>query len=129
MTWKIVRDTTEDGEVLEYSDRFFSAMGRDVSVTECQLDYTEQTRSLMVCGTSRADRRARSAAEDIVEIMADPANRDGLSRNQLVVILKRYGHGRDGARRAIAMAVEDRILLVVDGPNRTHIHTLNPAAL
>jgi hypothetical protein len=126
--WKIVRDTREDSdEIDDTGDRYFSAMGRDVMVAECLLDYTAATGELMAVDGGRAEKRARNALDDIVEIVADPANRDGLSQNQLVRKLKGLGHSRDGSRRAVLMAIQDRILLIAEGPNKTRVHTLNPS--
>jgi hypothetical protein len=125
--WKIVRDSDEDGNDIESGDRFFSAMGRDVHVAEAQLDWTPQTRSLMVCGGGRADKKARNTVVDIEEILSDPANVDGLSQNELVRKLKGFGNSRDGSRRAIQMALTDGLLVAVDGPRNTQVHILNPS--
>jgi hypothetical protein len=125
--WKIVRDTDDEGEAIEDGDRFFSAMGRDVNVQECQLDWTPETRSLMVCGGGRSERRARDAKVDIAEILSDPRYLNGLSKNQLVGKLKALGHSRDGARRAVDLAVVDSVVLTTDGPYGARLHVLNPS--
>lgn len=125
--WKIVRDSDDEGNAIEDGDRFFSAMGRDVNVPEAQLDWTPETRSLMVCGGGRADKRARNTMVDIAEILGDPANHDGLSQNALVRKLKGFGNTRDGARRAVAIAIEDGVLVTVEGHNNSRIHILNPS--
>lgn len=124
--WKIVRDTDDEGNAVESVDRYFSAMGRDVNVAEGLLDWTEATRSLMFVEGSRTDKKARSTAEDIVEILRIEA--DGLTRNQLVTRLQReYGTGRNIARTAIQTAVADGVLVVVTGPRNSHVHVLNPS--
>jgi hypothetical protein len=126
--WKIVRETRDDSaDIDEGGARYFSAMGRDVMVAEGLLDYTPQTGGLMLAGGNRADKRARNTVEDIVDTLSDPAYRDGLSRNELVRKLKGLGHTRDGARRALAMAVEDGVLMTIPGPRNTHLHILNPS--
>jgi hypothetical protein len=121
--WKIVRDD-EDGDT---GDRFFSAMGRDVNVAEAQLDWNPETRGLTLCGGGRADKRARNLGADIIEIMADPANQDGLSQNRLVGKLKALGNSRDGSRRAVTMAIETGILITVNGSRNAQVHVLNPS--
>lgn len=121
--WKIVRDDA-DGDT---GDRFFSAMGRDVNVAEAQLDWNPETRGLTLCGGGRADKRARNLGTDIIEIMADPANLDGLSQNRLVGKLKALGNSRDGSRQAVAMAIETGILLTVNGSRNSQVHVLNPS--
>lgn len=125
--WKIVRDTDDDGNDIEDGDRFFSALGRDVNVRESQLDWTPETRSLMVCGGGRVDKKARTAITDIAEILSDPAHADGLSHRQLVAKLKGYGVGRNLARAALVAAVERGAVLVVSGPRNSNLHILNPS--
>lgn len=122
--WKIVRDDDEG----ENGDRFFSAFGRDVNLPEAQLDWNPETRSLTLCNNGgRADKRARNMGVDIIEIMSDPANQDGLSKNRLEGKLKALGNSRDGARRAIQMAVNAGTLLTIDGPRNSKLHILNPS--
>ena len=122
--WKIVREDADDDTG---GDRFFSALGRDVNVPECQLDWNEQTRALTICGGGRSEKRARNMIVDIIEILSDPANREGLSQNRLVGKLKALGNSRDGARRAVAMAISDGVLVAVDGPRGGNVHVLNPS--
>jgi len=64
---------------------------------------------------------------DIIEIMCEPTNADGLSKNKLEGKLKAIGNSRDGARAAIRMAVDNGILLTVDGPRKSKLHILNPS--
>lgn len=124
--WKIVRDTNDDDETIEGGDRFFSAMGRDVNVAEAQLDYTHETRSLMICGGGRADKKARGITSDIVEVMM--AAPEGLGRNELVNKLKAFGAGRNVARLAVANAVQTGLLVIAEGgPGRPNVHQLNPS--
>lgn len=123
--WKIVRDNDDDND---NGARFFSALGRDVNLPESQLDWCPQTRSLTLCNGGRAEKRARETAVDIIEIMSDPANFEGLSQNRLVGKLKALGNSRDSSRRAVRLAVEDGLLLTVSGPgNNTLLHVLNPS--
>jgi hypothetical protein len=121
--WKIVRDD-QDGDT---GDRYFSALGRDVNIPESRLDWTPETRALTLCDGGRAEKRARGMGADIIEILSDPANSDGLSQNRLVGKLKAMGNSRDGSRRAVQLAIEERILLTVEGPRNTTVHVLNPS--
>lgn len=122
--WKIIRDEQEG----DNGERFFSAFGRDVSLPEAQLDWNAETRSLTLCeGGGRTEKRARNMGIDIIEIMSDPANQDGLSQTRLVGKLKALGNSRDGSRRAVQMAVENGILLTIDGPRNSQLHILNPS--
>lgn len=121
--WKIVRDDQEG----DTGDRYFSALGRDVNVPESRLDWTPETRALTLCDGGRVDKRARDMATDIVEILSDPANAEGLSQNRLVGKLKAIGNSRDGSRRAVQMAISDGVLLTVEGARNTTLHVLNPS--
>lgn len=121
--WKIVRDE-EEGDT---GNRYFSAMGRDVNIPESRLDWTPETRALTLCDGGRNDKRARDMIIDIIEILSDPANITGLSQNKLVGKLKALGNSRDGARRAVHMAIDDSVLLTVEGPRKTTLHILNPS--
>jgi AAA domain len=121
--WKIVREDPED----DNGERFFSAMGRDVNLPESRLDWDPNTRGLMLCDGSRAEKRARDKAVDIIEIMSDPDNASGLSMNRLEGKLKALGNSRDGSRKAVHMAIDDGILLTIDGPRNSRLHILNPS--
>jgi hypothetical protein len=121
--WRIVREESDDGA----GDRYFSALGRDVNVPETVLSWIPEVRGLMLGDGDRADKRARSTVEDIVEILSEPANVDGLSQNKLVGKLKGMGASRDGARRAVALAVTDGVLLAAKGPRNSDVHILNPS--
>lgn len=121
--WKIVRDD-EEGDT---GDRYFSAMGRDVNIPEARLDWTPETRSLLLCEGGRAEKRARNMGVDLVEILSDPANTAGLSQNKLVGKLKALGNSRDGSRRAVQLGIEDGLIITVEGPRNTVLHVLNPS--
>jgi hypothetical protein len=122
--WKIIRDTEDDES--EGGDRFFSALGRDVKVGEAQLDWNEETRAISICGGGRSDKRARSAVDDIVEIMSRPDNNNGISQNQLELKLRAAGVGRNVARKAIAQAIKNAVILVTEG-QRFSLLFLNPS--
>ena len=125
--WKIVRDSNDEGEQVESAERYFSAMGRDVNVPEAQLDWTPETRSLMVCGGGRAEKKARSSVADVVEVLSAREYADGLTNRQLVACLGELGVGRNLARRAIKAALDDGVVLGVSGPRNSTIHVLNPS--
>ena len=125
--WKIVRDHDENGDAGDATGRYFSATGRDVSVTESLLSYASKSGSLMIRGGSRADKEARSIFTELIEILSDPANSDGLSQRQLVAKLIALGNGRNNARKAIRMAIEESIVVTSQGDHRADVHTLNSA--
>jgi hypothetical protein len=125
--WKLVREQDEDGAPIEMGDRYFSAIGRDVNVGESLLDWQPETRALTVVGGNRIDKKARNAVADIVEIMRNPTYTDGVSKNQLVNLLKNFGHGRNVSRSAVYTAIERNVLYIVEGPNRVQLHRLNPS--
>lgn len=118
--WKIVRDE-------ETGERFFSAVGRDVNVPETALNWSAENRVLTTGEGNRADRKANAAVADIIDIMAS-VNGNGISKNQLVGKLKSYGVGRNVARAAVELAVADNVLLTVEGPRNSVLHTLHPLA-
>lgn len=125
--WKLVREEDEDGNSLETGNRFFSALGRDVHVGESQLDWQPETRTLSICGGTRTDLKAQGARDDIIEVMLNPANFEGLSQTALVAKLKAVGVGRNVARLAVKQAVGSGLLLVTTGSRDAKIHTLNPS--
>lgn len=129
--WKIVRDRNDDGTHSDNADRYFSAHGRDVNIAEGLLDYTPENGSLVICGGSRSDKKARGTFDDIIEILSDPSNSSGLSFTKFVAKLKAAGNSRDGARKALRLAVEDGLLLVGSGANQGRgggdLYTLNPS--
>jgi len=122
--WKIVRDTEDDES--EGGDRFFSALGRDVRIGEQQLDWNEETRAISICGGGRQDKRAKSAVDDIVEILCRKENENGISQNQLELKLRAAGVGRNVARKAIVQATTDGVIYATEG-QRFSLLFLNPS--
>ncbi|MBY0440967.1 MAG: AAA family ATPase [Mycobacteriaceae bacterium] len=124
--WKIIRETHENGDSNENGDRYFSAIGRDVNITESLLDYTPQTGQLMLCGGSRLDKKARTLFDDIINILSNPEHADGLTFNNLTTKLTELGNGRNSARKAVKLAIDQNVITTTPGPRHSALHILNP---
>lgn len=80
--WKIVRQDPND----ETSQRYFSATGRDVEVSEGQLIYDKATRHLTYSDTNRSESKQQikaSAAHGQILLLLRQAGKDGLSAKSI----------------------------------------------
>ncbi|UXA12056.1 bifunctional DNA primase/polymerase [Mycobacterium sp. SMC-8] len=80
--WKIVRQDPSD----ETSQRYFSATGRDVEVSEGQLIYDKATRHLTYSNTNRSESKQQikaSAAHGQILLLLKQAGKDGLSAKSI----------------------------------------------
>ena len=101
--------------------RFLSAGGRDVDVPEQRLEYDPTTRRLTLSGGSRRQEAMRPVQEDIVELLeASPR----MSGRKIEAALEARELTRDVVRGALAQLVKDGRVVVEDGPNRAHLHSI-----
>ncbi|TSD98884.1 AAA family ATPase [Gordonia rubripertincta] len=122
--WKIVRngdDTDDDGN----RARFFSAVGRDVSVAEGHLSYDADTRHLAYVDGNRRDSTARAAMPELMTlVLSEPGT---LSKNAAENRLRdEHGIAQRTAREAIAAAIRDGSLVVTPGPRNAKLLSPGP---
>lgn len=121
--WRLVREATEDGSSNPDARRYFTAYGRDVDVREGLLTYDTLTRRLVRAGGTRIEVRADGAWPELREVLEQ--HPEGLSGRALDSLLQHSEHGRDSRRLALRRAVEQGSVDVMDGPNRSRLHTLS----
>lgn len=121
--WRLVREASEDGSSNPDARRYFTAYGRDVDVREGLLTYDTLTRRLVRAGGSRIEVRADGAWPEIREVLEQ--HPEGLTGRAVERLLEHSEHGRDSRRLALRRAVEQGSVDVMDGPNRSRLHTLS----
>jgi hypothetical protein len=119
--WKLVRLIEQDGSSESNAQRFFSAYGRDVDVSEGLLTYEPANRHLTYAGGSRKQTSADAAIPALVAFVK--AN-EGLTQNKIEAGMAGSEFGKDkiraGLRRAIALDLID----VIDGPRNSNLHVI-----
>jgi hypothetical protein len=118
--WKIVRGGDDDSDDEGRRPRYFSAMGRDVTLAEGELTYDDHTRHLAYAGGSRKESAARAAVPELLALVrAEPGT---LSKNAAEQRLKDdHGIPQRMARDAIAWAIKDRQIETVAGPHNSKL--------
>lgn len=116
--WNLVRDNGNPATAA----RYFSAYGRDVTISETRLDYHPTTRRLTLAGGSRDDRKTDDALEAVLDVLegAQP-----MSGRELERALADSGHGRATVREALRRGVSIGLITTKPGPQRSTMHTLN----
>lgn len=122
--WKIVRDgddTDDDGD----RARYFSAVGRDVSLPEGCLTFDPETRHLTYANGNRRESTARHALPELMALIrAEPGT---LSKNAAEARLRdEHGIAQRTARQAIAAAIRDNHLTVTPGPRNAKLLSPGP---
>ncbi|MDV7174226.1 AAA family ATPase [Gordonia amicalis] len=120
--WKIVRsgdDSDDDGR----RPRYFSALGRDVSLPEGLLAFDPETRRLAYGEGSRRDSNARAALPELMALIrAEPGV---LSKNAAEIRLRdEHAIPQRVARQAIAAAIRSGDLDVTAGPRNAKLLSL-----
>jgi len=122
--WKIARggdDSDDDGR----RPRYFSALGRDVSLPEGLLTFDPETRRLAYGEGNRRDSNARAALPELMALIrAEPGT---LSKNAAEIRLRdEHAIPQRVARQAIAAAIRSGDLDVTAGPRNAKL--LSPGA-
>lgn len=106
--WKLVRQDDDPA-----SQRYFSAYGRDVDLSESALEYNALTRRLTLVGGNRADAKGRQWVPAVLELVAAEP---GLSGRQLEDRLSELEATQEATRAALRLAIK---LAVREGQVRT----------
>ncbi|OJY53531.1 AAA family ATPase [Pseudonocardia sp. 73-21] len=98
--------------------RYLSALGRDVTLPETQLDYDPATRRLTAAGGSRRDAALVPVLADVLDtVTAHP----GLSGRAVADTLKGT-HGKDTVEAALRRLITDKKIHTEPGPRRATLH-------
>lgn len=117
--WKLVRLKDEDeNDVSHDSPRYFSALGRDVGVSESLLAYDPSNRHLSLVG---GNRKAGKGIKHVEAVVAYVAGHPDLSQNKLEDGLK-GSVDRDAVRSAIGHALKQGRLCIHPGPRKSNLH-------
>lgn len=106
--------------------RYFSAIGRDVDVSEDALTYDPETRRLELAGigprsVAEATIKNRELAEAVVELVnAEP----GINASGLETALRKAGHAlrKGGSKDAVQLAVDSGKIVTETGPRGATLH-------
>lgn len=127
--WKIVLKDPNDS----MSQRYFSALGRDVEVAEGLVDYDPATRHLKYKALSRADAKKQDKLSDAVKQILSALKEDqtnggiGISQNKLIEeVRKKTGIGEPTIKMALQTGVDERSLVTFSGENSSKIYALDP---
>lgn len=121
VTWRLVRERGEDGEVQPDARRYFSAYGRDVDVPEGLLTFDRDRRRLVLAGGTRRETAADAVIPDILDYLA--AN-PGASGRAIETALT-PSHKRADIRTALRRAIDAEQIDTSEGPRRATLHFLN----
>ncbi len=117
-TWRLMRENEDPS-----SERFFTAFGRDVNVSEGRLIFDEATHRLTYAEGSRGDAKTEAALQDVLALLA--ADKEGgLSGRAIETGLGTYGHTQKAIRAAINLAVVQQLVEVQPGPKRSKLHRI-----
>jgi hypothetical protein len=112
VSWRLVRDKAEEGEVDPSAARYFSAYGRDVNVPEGLLEYEQAGRRLRLVGGSRRDTKAAEILPDLYNVLCKfPKS----SKNAIEKALVPQGHTQKDVRAAVALAVRNEVVTISKG--------------
>lgn len=118
--WRLVRDP--DDPML----RYFTALGRDVTVPEGRLAFDPLTRRLTYVAGSRVDAKTEAAWPAIVRLLAE--NPDGLSKSAIEKDLAADDHPRSAVRDALKRGVDGGVLRqekgTAKGATNAHLHSI-----
>lgn len=117
--WKIVRlKDPDENDISHDSPRYFSALGRDVGVSEGLLRFDPRNRHLSYVGGNRREGKGIKHVSAVVEyIRAHP----DLSQNKLEEGLKGQVD-RDSVRSAVAHGLKDGLVCIHEGPRKSNLH-------
>ncbi|MFC9965297.1 AAA family ATPase [Nocardia ignorata] len=116
--WKIVRDP-KAADTDEDAARYFSALGRDVSLSEGALSFDPDTRRLTYEGGSRKDAAGGAMVPGLCALLR---TRPGLSGRAIETELMNQGASQADVRAAIRRARGDGLIRIEPGPKNSHLH-------
>ncbi|WP_194825684.1 AAA family ATPase [Nocardia sp. XZ_19_231] len=116
--WKIVRDPKAQ-DTDEDAARYFSALGRDVSLSEGALSFDPDTRRLAYEGGSRKDAAGSAMLPGLFAVLR---TQPGLSGRAIETELMNQGASQADVRAAIRRARADGLIRVEPGPKNSHRH-------
>lgn len=126
--WKLVRDKDEENPDLDdlTGSRYFSAIGRDVQVTQAELTYDPTTRRLTL-GTQARNRRQATVHRRIVKadeaVMTVVTATPGINKTNLrTAVRDQHGIGRNEDIDAAVERLVDQGLITRHKAGNTHLH-------
>lgn len=117
--WKIVRDG-EDADDDGTRRRYFSALGRDVTLPEGLLTFDAATRHLSYGSGNRRDSAAINAMPELLKIVRSQPGKLS-KRGAEELLCNDSGLTQKDARRTIAKAINEKLILVEEGPRRSQL--------
>jgi hypothetical protein len=121
VSWRLVRDKAEEGEVDPSAARYFSAYGRDVNVPEGLLEFDPNGRRLRLVGGSRRDSKAAEILPYLYDLLW---KLPGASKNSIEKALVPQGHVQKDVRTALALAVRNGVVTTVKGARGADLHSI-----
>lgn len=118
--WKLVRESTDDGEPVHGAPRYFSALGRDVEVSETQLHFDQRTRRLGILGGNRTEQKQTRARAEVLRAVRETP---GATGRQMETAGEITGVSRALIRDTLGRLVKNGELHTWNGP-RNAIHYL-----
>ena len=116
--WRLVRQDPDD----QSSPRFFSAVGRDVDLPECRLEYDPASRRLSIGGGSRRDEALHAALDEVLLLLTVEPGLSGRA------IESRSNLGQKVVRAALALGREQGSIRTEQGPKRAILHYADPSS-
>src|SRR5690606_7795969 len=117
--WKLVRENDENGEPQPDATRFFSALGRDVELSEQALEFDKATRHLRIVGGSRKDHKGGRAREIALEVVRSSP---GINTRDLYAAIQGRGTSDRAARDAVRDLIDDQSVHRAPGSGRAFLH-------
>jgi hypothetical protein len=121
--WRMIRDERDDDPD---PPRYFSALGRDVSVPEGRLGYDRATRRLTYAAGSRNDTKTEAAELAIIGWLAGRAKHGEPPVSKNAIETEFAGiHPQAHIRRGLKAAVDGKLITVEKGPSgAAHLHRI-----
>ena len=120
--WHLRLDEADPADSRNDVPRYFSAYGRDVSVSESLLGYDPSTRRLHIAGGSRAEVMARDALAWITTNVL--TGDESMSQRSITEACSSSGHARSALRQGLEIGVRDGVLKTEQGPRRSILYSL-----
>lgn len=113
--WRLMRQDEEPS-----SARFITAYGRDVDVSESQLEFDPITRRLTVAGGSRRDAKSADALVDILATLSESAA--PMTGRAIKSALRDSEHARDVLDAALRYGSKTGALIQTPGPHNSKLY-------
>jgi hypothetical protein len=114
--WRVVRETDDPT-----SPRYFSAVGRDVNVTEGRLSYDPDTRRLTFAAGSRSDAKVDAAKVAVITFLADAG---ALVTVRGIEDALGVDHTRKAIRGAVSSCLHSGVIYIQSGPHGAKLHRI-----